>query len=210
MEETRITLLMGFQTDSTSKQPWNEFYKIYGPVILAYGRKLGLKHDQAEDVLQETMMALMRILRDFTYDPAKGKFRNFLLTIVHRKALAAIRRAQKKDPISMAPNDVALESAVSKASDQSMSAATPLPAEEREDIWQESLMEQAMNMLMQDPKIQKQTLDIFLDYVVNDLPPAEVAEKYDIKENAVYQIKNRLVKQLRKIAGDLMEGYAEE
>jgi len=201
---------MGFKTDSQSKQPWTEFYKIYGPIILAYGRKLGLKHDRAEDVLQETMMALMRILPDFIYDPEKGKFRNFLLTIVHRKALAAIRRGQKKDPISMAPNDIALERAVSKASDQEMSAAAPLPAEERDDIWQESLMEQAMRLLMQDPKIQKQTLDIFMDYVVNNMTPAQVAEKYDIKENAVYQIKNRLVSQLRKIAGDLMEGHSKE
>jgi DNA-directed RNA polymerase specialized sigma24 family protein len=41
---------------------------------LRYARKLGLDETQAQDVLQETMVALMRILPEFAYDRNKGSF----------------------------------------------------------------------------------------------------------------------------------------
>jgi DNA-directed RNA polymerase specialized sigma24 family protein len=37
-------------------------------------------------------------------------------------------------------------------------------------------------------------------------PPAQVAERFQLKPNAVYQIKNRLFARVQTILGDLEEG----
>jgi RNA polymerase sigma-70 factor, ECF subfamily len=40
---------------------WEQFYKNKAPELILYGRALGLDHGEAEDVLHETFMALMRL-----------------------------------------------------------------------------------------------------------------------------------------------------
>jgi DNA-directed RNA polymerase specialized sigma24 family protein len=40
--------------------------------VLGYARKLGLDDVSSQDVLQETMVALMRVLPGFQYDPRRG------------------------------------------------------------------------------------------------------------------------------------------
>lgn len=175
-------------------EAWREFFHAYSSPILRYAQKLGLREHQAEEVLQETMVALMRQLPEFCYDRVRGKFRNFLLTIVHRKSLAALRRAK-------IASDVSLDS---EAPWGSRAWHDVLPAEaaqaderEVEARWREALMEDALAQLATNPALEETTWPVFRAYVVENRPVGEVAAEFGLKENAVYQIKNRLVRRLR-------------
>lgn len=165
---------------------WQEFYKAYWSAILRYARKLGLNEHQAQEVLQDTMIALMRQLPGFDYDPRKGKFRNFLLTIVHRKGLAALRRvqmAQQRD---------------SDANVETLGAGHngDLPDQEIAR-WREALMDDAIERLKHDPGVEDETREIFWAYVIDNQPADKVAARFRCKPNAVYQIKNRLTRRLQ-------------
>lgn len=188
MITTNESLLDRLRADN-AHDAWREFFATYWGVILRYARKLGLRPDQAEDVLQETMVVLMRTLPEFVYDRRKGRFRNFLLTIVHRRALAALRRDSRLRNVTWEAQPV-------------LSAEDPFGnngASDREALarWQDSLLEEAIRRMRQDGRFSGNTLAVFEAYVVRREPAEVVARRFRLAENAVYQIRNRLLRRLR-------------
>lgn len=189
MIETRESLLGRLKVDN-AQEAWKEFYELYWRAILRYGRKLGLTEHQAEEVLQETMVALMRILPEFAYDRGKGRFRNFLLTIVHRKSLAALRRARRERD-SRHQMEASVWAGVEDTTGQDQPAD-----EEAMNRWREVLLAEALRELRIEPAFGEQTYAVFEAYVIEKRPAAEVAAQFRLKENAVYQIKNRMMRRL--------------
>lgn len=178
---------------------WREFYKEYWSAILRYARKLGLDETQQQDVLQETMVALMRVLPNFTYDRRKGRFRNFLLTIVHRQSLNALGRARRERATS-APWDDATGRHAGPAASDSLEPEARLR-------WQESVLEAVLDELARDPRLGRETLAVFRAYVIAGRPASEVAAEFGLKENAIYQIKNRLSRRVQaKVSRRLRDG----
>jgi len=181
--------------DPTARSAWEEFYRAYWAVIVHYAQKQGLDEAAAQDVLQETMVALLEILPRFTYDPSRGKFRNFLLTIVHRKALAARRRfmARRQVPYDEATHEGGLAPAEVLADEQS-----PRPSQVFEEQWRESIQVEALRRVRDDPAVRGRTWEVFKAYVIDRKRAGDVAKRFGIAENAVYQIKNRIVRRLRE------------
>ena len=187
MIDTRESLL-GRLKFGEAEEAWKEFYHLYWGAILRYSRKLGLPQHQAEEVLQETMVTLMRVLPRFTYDRGKGKFRNFLLTIVHRKALAMLRRTSRKTEV---PWDDARDG-TADAFDNGGSVEAEALAR-----WRDSLWEEAIRRVRDDARLAENTFPIFEAYAIRRRPVAEVAREFGVKENAVYQIRNRLLRRVQ-------------
>lgn len=205
MNDTNETLLDRVKA-TDAHDAWKLFYDQYWAVILAYARKLGLNQHQAEEVLQETMVALMRILPDFRYDKNKGKFRNFLLTIVHRKSLTALRRT-KRERDTHVPWESDLEQkspAEHKNGDSLTMVETEVQAR-----WRESVLEVVLDELASDARLGPETMAVFRAYAVAGRPVVEVAAEFGLKENAVYQIKNRLTRRVQdKVARRLRDSDA--
>jgi RNA polymerase sigma-70 factor (ECF subfamily) len=191
MIDTNETLLERVKS-MDAHSAWQEFYKAYWSAILRYARKLGLNQHQAEEVLQETMVTLMRQLPGFTYDRRKGKFRNFLLTIVHRKSLAALRRT-KRESESRVPWE---ENAA--GDDQVLNGTNDPAANAAATRWRESILEAVLGELAADARLGCETMAVFRAYVVQGKPAGEVAAAFGLKENAVYQIKNRLARRVQE------------
>lgn len=202
MIDTNETLLERVKATG-AHDAWREFYQEYWAVILAYARKLGLNQHQADEVLQETMVALMRQLPGFCYDREKGRFRNFLLTIVHRKSLAAFRRAKRERDTHM-PWDSELEHH-GAAKPGHGDATTPAEVE-MQARWRESVVEVVLDELARDPRLGPETLAVFRAYAIEGRPVAAVAAEFGLKENAIYQIKNRLIRRVQgKVARRLRD-----
>jgi len=167
---------------------WKEFYDNYWAAIIRYGRKIGLSDAQAKDVLQETMVDLMRILPKFSYDSAKGKFRNFLLTIVHRKAMRVFARIKKDTNI---PWDSANQAEIHETRKMVLDA-------HQLRLWREAIYEEALVELSKCPDVEPRTWEVFKAYAVQNNPAQQVAQQFDVEVNSVYQIKNRLLKRVQK------------
>jgi len=198
MIDTSDSLLHRLKVEN-AHDAWREFYHHYWGAILRYARKLGLDETQAQDVLQETMVVLMRLLPEFAYDRNKGKFRNFLLTIVHRKSLGVLRRARKERD-SHVPW-------VENSEADSQDPFGNLGTDEVEALarWQESLLEEALRRVRETERLGENTFAVFEAYVIERRPPEEVAKQFGLKENAVYQIKNRLLRRLQNEVAKLMK-----
>jgi RNA polymerase sigma-70 factor (ECF subfamily) len=195
MITTRDTLLARLKAEN-AHDAWREFYHLYWGAILRYARRLGLNEHQAEEVLQETMVALMRILPAFVYDRRKGRFRNFLLTIVHRKSLAVQRRTRRGQALSFDHAGPQGDDAAAVAG-ALMAPLADTEAAEAEQRWRESLFETALANVRADPAIGSRTFAVFAAYALEQRPIADVAAEFGLKENAIYQIKNRLVRRVR-------------
>jgi RNA polymerase sigma-70 factor (ECF subfamily) len=201
MITTKESLLDNLKADN-AQDAWREFYRLYWGAIVRYASKLGLNQHQAEEVLQETMVALMRILPEFAYDRRKGKFRNFLLTIVHRKSLAMMRRVRRTA-------EVPLERISERDSADPFSEGEAVESEAL-NRWREAIREEALKHLQNDPALEENTFAIFKAYVLDERPAAAVAAEFGLKENAVYQIKNRLLRRLQCEVAQLMRASGAE
>jgi len=201
MIDTRESLLDRLKIDD-AHEAWREFYHLYWAAILRYARKLGLSEHQAREVLQETMVALMRILPEFVYDPERGKFRNFLLTIVHRKSLGVLRRASRRTEL---PWHECAEAQI--ADPFHNSAAVQVEALVR---WREVLMEEAVRRVRADARLSADTFAVFEAYGLQRRSAEEVAREFGLKENAVYQIRNRLLRRVQIEVEKLMRSSGDE
>lgn len=86
MELTKASLLSRVR-DPGDQRSWRDFERTYRELILRYCAARGLQPADREDVLQRCLLKLMRSLPKFSYDPERGRFRNYLLRVV-RSAIA--------------------------------------------------------------------------------------------------------------------------
>src|SRR5690242_8560875 len=60
---------------------WNEFYVTYRELIYSVARRAGLAEQEADEVVQNTLISVAKKMPGFTYDPAKDSFKGWLLTV---------------------------------------------------------------------------------------------------------------------------------
>ena len=58
---------------------WQEFFATYWKLIYSAARKAGLTDAEAQDVVQETVLAICKQMPEFQYDPQIGSFKGWLL-----------------------------------------------------------------------------------------------------------------------------------
>jgi RNA polymerase sigma-70 factor (ECF subfamily) len=186
MQETRPTLLSKLRKPG-EEEAWEEFYRIYGPVILNYSIRHGLDLSGAEDVLQETMIDLLRLLPGFKYDPKLGRFRNFLLSIVHQRILAVVRRlsSQREIPLSQSPDGASL---LDKFADPNALS----PGRALDLVWVASLRDEVWQTLSAGDVFDSRTIAVYDAYVLQGCSADEVARRFGMKSNAVHQVKSRV------------------
>ena len=90
---TSKTLLRDLAADAQSPR-WTEFVARYRPVMEAF---LAARHPslaaETDDLVQETLLALVRVLPDYRYVPGEqGSFHNYLTGILRNKAAMVLRR----------------------------------------------------------------------------------------------------------------------
>ena len=184
---TSTTLLRDLADSQHAR--WAEFLARYRPMMEAYMRAEFSELD-ADEIIQETLIALVGALPNYTYDPdEKGHFHNYLTGILRRRALKAKGREARRAEV--------LEDYAKKGQD------APDAAEQEEKKWRESLYEIALQQLLADKTVQGRTKQVFVRAVVNRENPEAVAAAFRIERNAVDQIKSRMMGMLRKLAAAL-------
>ena len=186
---TSISLLKVLGEDSQSPR-WREFLRMYASTIDGFLFKHFPTVD-AEDVVQETLRALVEKLPLYEYDPdTKGHFRNYLIGIVRFKAIEQLKRRKREaDLRAELEANAQFEWECEK---QSYSV----------DLrdWQREAYEAALAQFMADKSISTRDKEIFRRVALQGESPEDVAAIFDIKRNNVDQIKARLVAKLKELA----------
>src|SRR5678816_1887940 len=81
---TRSSLLSRLRNLDDNRS-WRTFFDTYWRLIYNVARKSGLSDEDAQDVVQETVIAVARKMPAFRYDASKGSFKQWLLLITRRR-----------------------------------------------------------------------------------------------------------------------------
>lgn len=177
--QTSVTLLKALASDSASAR-WHEFCQRYETPMRAF---LAAHYPtvEADDVLQETLLALVKRLPDYRYTPdAHGHFRNYLLGILRNKAVDAIRARQRRHEVDVDPSTL----------------PDPVYLPQEDDSWKQAALETAVEQLMANETIEPRTRTIFREVALLHRSPDDVARQYGVTRNNVDQIKARLTRRL--------------
>jgi RNA polymerase sigma-70 factor, ECF subfamily len=193
---TQTTLLLHLREEGMAREvAWNEFYRIYAPIISGFARRMGARRNEIEDVVQEVMLGFYSAVPEFRYDRRKGRFRGYLKTCVWRKLEKCL--AQRMQTMDTTPaSAVAIDGEIDKAWEQA---------------WQQARLAQAMEMVRgrYTRRVdQRKTWEAFEHYVLLDRPAEEVACALSMKVEQVHQAKSRMERALRETMDDL-EAFAD-
>src|SRR5262249_38745304 len=93
---THLSELDALSTGERREEAGAAFHARYRDVISGWCRRQ-LPPEPAEDLTQEVLLKLFRQLPRHPYDPAKGRFREWLMAIVNN-AVTDHRRRQQRRP----------------------------------------------------------------------------------------------------------------
>jgi RNA polymerase sigma-70 factor, ECF subfamily len=82
VSETPISLLNRLRDTPGDNDAWRCFDDIYRPLLTSWLRRHGLQNHDLEDLLQEILAVIVRAMPRFQYDSGRGRFRDWLRTIL--------------------------------------------------------------------------------------------------------------------------------
>lgn len=145
----------------------------------------------ADDAIQETLVALVEIFPVYHYSPReKGAFHNYLTGILRNKALRQIARDKRRSTNMRA-----------YASEHETKSAVESPSSS--EAARQDIFEIALSQLLADETVHARTREVFRRVAVNGEKPDAVASDFGITRNAVDQMKSRMMARLREFVAAL-------
>jgi RNA polymerase sigma-70 factor (ECF subfamily) len=191
---TRPSLLNRLK-DTQDHQSWQMFSDVYGRLIFGFAIKAGLNETEAEEVVQETLIAAAKNLPEFRYNPKVCSFKTWLLNLSGWRVQDQLRRRQSTtapNPARPSADETARTATVERVPDP---ASVQLEAIwDRE--WQTTLLEAALEKVKaQTDSKQWQMFDL---YALKEWSVKDVAKALGVSVGRVYLVKHRVSAQLKK------------
>jgi RNA polymerase sigma-70 factor (ECF subfamily) len=183
---------------------WQEFFDRYWKLIYAVAVKAGLSDAEAQDVVQETVVAVAKQMREGGYDRARSSFKNWLCLITRRRIVDHFRRRTKvkRRPISSS-EDTSRTDTVARVPDP---ASLELDAVWDEE-WRKNLVDAAIERVKR--QVTPKQFQIFDLSVLKELPVREVTKLLKVNTAQVYLARHRLSALVKKEVARL-EAQAEK
>jgi RNA polymerase sigma-70 factor (ECF subfamily) len=165
---------------------WEEFYERYWRLIFTTARRRGCSDHTAEEIVQDAMLAVFKGRAAFRYDPARGRFRDWLGTVV-RNAIAA-RRRSPADRVQPLADDAPL-------------ATVADAADEPDAAWERAFDLATLASLLDVVRheVAPATFQAFELAVLQEMPGADVARVTGLSRNAVYLARRRVLARLGEL-----------
>ena len=189
--QTRQSLL-GRLKNLDDNASWQQFFDTYGRLIRSIALKAGLTETEAQDAVQETVIALAKAMPGFQYDRAKCKFKTWLWYLTRRRIADQFRKRQRRScEISQADAPMPAGSLLEEIPD---------PASlELEAAWDEEFEHNllAVATAKVKAKVNAEQYQIFDLYVLRELPVEKVMGLLHVSRTQVYLAKHRVTKLLK-------------
>lgn len=189
---TRRSLLSRLK-NLDDQESWKDFFDTYARLIYGVAIKTGLSDDEAQEVVQETIIAVSKNIRNFEYDRKKGTFKSWLLHTARWRIADQLRRRR--------PGAARLL----RGRDQPTRTATieriPDPAGPAlESIWEEEWEKQILDAAMKRVKrqIKAKQYQIFDLYAIKQWPVQKVVRTMGISISQVYLAKYRVTRLIKR------------
>jgi RNA polymerase sigma factor (sigma-70 family) len=192
---TRRSLLSRLR-DLGDDASWRVFFDTYWRLIYNVARKSGLADADAQDVVQDTVIAVARKLPEFRYDPSRGSFKQWLLLITRRRIHDHLRRSYRSAQLGSLAEAESVELAESPepAPDARINAAW-------ESEWRQSLLQAALAKVRQ--RCSPKHYQVFDYCVLKNQRAPEVARMLGLNAAQVYLAKHRVSLCVKRAVAEL-------
>lgn len=186
---TRASLLHGLQAGEEDR--WSEFHRVYGPVIRGFATKAGLNDTEADEVVQETCIGLAKNVGEFRYDPAKCRFKTWLLNLASWRVKNQLAKRQRwESRMRTDAHENERTSIIERMPD----------AKSFETIWDEEWRGNLLQAAIQTVRahFSPAQFQIFDLNVLKEWPAGDVAKSLGVSIASVYLAKHRISSALKK------------
>jgi len=172
-------------------QSWREFNDLYGKLIFGFAIKAGLTEDEAQEVVQETLIAAAKHLPEFQYDPKKCSFKTWLLNMSNWRVQDQLRKRQNPST----PQPAHLRRDEEGRTRTATIELVPDPAGAGletiwDDEWKKTLLEAALARVKSQVDLKQ--WQIFDLYALKEWSVKDVAKALGISSARVYLAKHRV------------------
>ena len=183
---TKKTLLAKI-SDGDDNISWDEFFEMYRPLIFIRGRDFGFNKTECDDLTQLVMSEIFKMRNTFSYNPSKGRFRDYMKKIIFHQALRLKKESMQGKMYVELPENLIENS------------------DELEQSWQAEWEAQQMKMALDElkHKLEPVTYQAFDLYALQNCAAEDVAAWLKISVNSVYLAKTRSIAKLKEIISSL-------
>ena len=180
---------------------WQDFFDTYWKLIYGVALKAGLDDAAAQDVVQETVLTVVRKLSEFKTDPSAGSFKGWLMHIVRWRVADQFRCRQRLDRWLV---PVADGSDATPALEQIPDSCGLDMERIWDEEWEKNLVDVALERVK--TRVSAGLYQMFDLYVIKRWPVREVAKALHVSVGHVYVAKHRVsglvkqeIRELRKM-----------
>lgn len=184
--ETRASLLVRI-ADARDTQSWDEFERLYRPIVYRLARRQGMQHADAEELGQEVMLAVAKAIARWSPQPERGKFRHWFLRIARNLSINLRTRGKYRT----------LSQGDSLAYD--ILANHAAPGGELSQLFEIEYRRAIFHIAARQVRsaVTENTWQAFWLSTVDEVPIAEVASRLSMTTGSVYIARNRVMARLR-------------
>jgi len=193
--QTHASLLDRLRS-GTDAESWNEFYRVYGKLVRDFAIRAGLNDAEADDVVQETVVAMVSHLPQYRYDPKRCRFKTWLLNQASWRVKDSFRQ-RPKEPAWNRPAPLREESTgrtptVDRVPDLNAADFDAL----FETEWRKKMFAAGLERVR--GKFNLKQLQVFDLLVTKEWPASEVARSLGVSLTNVYVTRHRISAAIKK------------
>lgn len=173
---------------------WEQFVQIYQPLLYGWLRRSGLRHQDADDVVQEVMAVVARELPKFRHNQQCGAFRRWLRTILVNR-LREFRRSSRS---AIPSNGLLLEKLAGQLADSHCGLTRLFNLEHDMHV-----IHRTMERI--EPEFRPQTWHAFRRLMLDNDDAETVARELGVSVDSLYMAKSRILKRLRQEIGAFLD-----
>jgi RNA polymerase sigma factor (sigma-70 family) len=186
---TRGSLLIRLR-DAQNHAAWREFVELYQPVIYRLCRRKGVRHNDAEDLVQQVLVSVAKAVDRFDAASEKGTFRGWLYRISHNVIVNFLSRDLPKNKTAEGAESTALAQTAAKDN------SSLVRMEVRRQLFREAAGRAR-------EEFEETTFRAFWLTAVEDVPIEDAAKKLNKTTEAIYAARSRVLKRLREIVQEM-------
>lgn len=194
MDSTRLSLLERLRQPG-DKDAWARFMNVYEPLLKGYVRSLNVPHADADDVVQNVMISLLRAMPTFSLDRDKGRFRTWLYRLTINAVRDRWRRAKTRSDVEVSWHPDLPEPGV----------VDPEPDAGWEEAYQKRMLQLALDEVR--AATEERTWACFQKHKLENRGSEEVGAELGLTPEAVRKNASRTFKKVQERANELAQEH---
>lgn len=185
--------LLGRLANWSDQESWRVFFDTYWKLIYGAATRAGLTDAESQDVVQETVISVLKGMPNFKYDSTKGSFKGWLLRLTSWRITDQLRKRQRR----IRDQEHAGDTSTGTITIEQVADPVGLKLEATwDEEWEKNLLDAAVERVKK--KVDPEHYQVFDLYAIKQWPVTKVAKTMRVNSGKVYLIKHRISRLIKK------------